>query len=208
MSPSSPDLRRPLCFVAMPFGDKRMPDGSEFDFDAFYTEVIEAAIVAAGMDPLRADEEKTGGVIHKQMFERLLLSDYVIADLTTASANVFYELGIRHAVRPYSTVLIAASDIRIPFDVAPARTVMYDHDGSSSEAAQRARDQITTALTAAKDGDVDSPVFQLVEGFGAPSIDRLRTDTFRSRVAYSERIKDKLELARAAGSSLSFMRSE
>ena len=40
------------------------------------------------------------------MFERLVLCEYAVADLTTANANVFYELGVRHAVRPFSTVLL------------------------------------------------------------------------------------------------------
>ena len=63
-------------------------------------------MIDAGMDPIRADEEQVGGIIHKPMFERLVLCDYAVADLTTANANVFYELGVRHAVRPYSTVLL------------------------------------------------------------------------------------------------------
>jgi hypothetical protein len=43
------------------------------------------------------------------MFERLILADYAVADLTTANANVFYEVGVRHAVRPYTTVLVGAT---------------------------------------------------------------------------------------------------
>jgi hypothetical protein len=58
------------------------------------------SVVIAGLQPLRADEEVTGGIIHKPMFERLILCEYAVADLTTANANVFYELGVRHAVRP------------------------------------------------------------------------------------------------------------
>jgi len=49
---------------------------------------------------IRADEERGGGIIHKPMYERLLLAEIVIADLTFASANVFSELGVRHAARP------------------------------------------------------------------------------------------------------------
>ena len=73
-----------------------------------YQELIKPAIEDAELEPLRADEEMTGGIIHKPMFERLLLCEYAVADLTTANANVFYELGIRHAVRDWSTVMIFA----------------------------------------------------------------------------------------------------
>jgi hypothetical protein len=59
------------------------------------------------------------------MYERLILCEYAVADLTTANANVFYELGLRHAVRPWSTVLISAGGGRLPFDVALLRVFPY-----------------------------------------------------------------------------------
>src|SRR5678816_2913349 len=97
----------PLCFVLMPFGKKADPTGGDpIDFDQVYRRAVKPAIEAAGMAPIRADEERTGGIIHKAMFERLLVCDFAIADLTCANANVFYELGVRHAVRPATTVVI------------------------------------------------------------------------------------------------------
>src|SRR5258707_5396476 len=79
-----------------------------------------------GLEPWGADGELTGGVIHKPMFERLILCEFPIADLTTANANVFYELGVRHAVRPCSTILLfAAGGTQLPFDVAPLRAIPY-----------------------------------------------------------------------------------
>src|SRR5207249_4596898 len=99
--------------------------GSIVDFDAVYKRLLAPAIEQAGLQPLRADEEMTGGIIHKPMFERLILSAYAVADLTTANANVFYELGLRHAVRPWSTVLIFAEGGRLPFDVGLLRSLPY-----------------------------------------------------------------------------------
>ena len=117
---------QPLCFVLMPFGQKLAAGGATVDFDAVYRELISPAIGEAGLEPLRADEEMTGGVIHKPMFERLILCEFAVADLTTANANVFYELGVRHAVKPATTVLLfAAGGTRLPFDLAPLRTLMY-----------------------------------------------------------------------------------
>src|SRR5918999_5943503 len=118
-------MTHPLCFVLMPFGQKPSPSGRLIDFDAVYQELIAPAIAAAKLEPLRADEEMEGGIIHKPMFERLILCEYAVADLTTANANVFYELGIRHAARPWSTVLVYADKSRLPFDVAPVRAVPY-----------------------------------------------------------------------------------
>ena len=119
-------MTRPLCFVLMPFGRKADTAGRQIDFDAVYTELIAPSIEAAGLAPLRADEEMTGGIIHKPMYERLILCEYAVADVTTANANVFYELGLRHAVRPASMVLLfAAGSGQLPFDVALLRAIPY-----------------------------------------------------------------------------------
>lgn len=108
-----------LCFVHMPFGQKSdIKSGVIVDFDQIYNEAIKPAIEQCGLEPLRGDEESTGGIIHSAMFARLLLSEFVVADLTLANANVFYELGIRHAAKPFTTVPIFANTSALPFDVA------------------------------------------------------------------------------------------
>src|SRR5262245_47262334 len=119
-------MSAPLCFVLMPFGKKRALDGTVVDFDAVYRDLLAPAIKAAKLEPLRAAEEQVGGLIHTPMFERLVLCEYALADLTTANANVFYELGVRHAVRSWSTVLTFADGLgALPFDVAPLRAIPY-----------------------------------------------------------------------------------
>lgn len=189
--------RQPLCFVLMPFGAKPGADGGNIDFDAVYRELIAPAVEAAGLEPLRADQELIGGTIHKPMYERLVLADYAIADLTTANANVLYELGVRHAVRPYSTVLISAETNRAPFDLAPDRILAYSLEGGRPAAPEAGAKALTAALKAARNSDVDSPIFQLLHGY--PDIDRLKTDTFRAQAAYSNWAKARLERARRQG---------
>src|SRR5688572_2037119 len=110
-----------LCFVLMPFGQKPDAGGAIVNFDAVYQELIKPAILEAHMEPLRADEEVAGGIIHKAMFERLILCEYAVADLTTGNPNVFYELGVRHAARPASTVALFSKGSRLPFDVTALR---------------------------------------------------------------------------------------
>lgn len=190
----------PLCFVLMPFGKKPNATGSIIDFDAVYAKLIAPAIEQASMEPLRADEELAGGIIHKPMYERLLLCDHAVADLTTANANVFYELGLRHALRPASTVLIFARNAgQLPFDVAPLRAIPYtlDLDGKPGDAAADCEAIAQRLKENLKGGGTDSPVFQLVEGF--PQIKHLKTDVFRDRVEYSTLFKNKLAAARKAG---------
>jgi tetratricopeptide (TPR) repeat protein len=190
---------QPLCFVLMPFGKKPAASGALVDFDAVYADLIAPAIAQARMAPLRADEEMTGGVIHKPMFERLILCEFAVADLTTANANVFYELGLRHAIRRWSTVAIfAEGGGQLPFDVAPLRGLPYrlGADGKPADV-ESARARLAQRLTEARNAATDSPVFQLVDGF--PDIQRLKTDVFRDRVRYSEEAKRKLAAARRQG---------
>lgn len=191
---------RPLCFVLMPFGKKPDSAGSTVDFDAVYRELIVPAVEEAGLQPLRADEEMTGGIIHKPMFERLILCPYAVADLTTANANVFYELGLRHAVRPWSTVLIFSEGGRLPFDVSHLRAFRYQLTAEGTpENLETARKALVERLREAREPTPDSPVFQLVEGMRPPEIDRLKTDVFRDRVRYSTQMKEQLAVARKQG---------
>lgn len=190
---------KPLCFVLMPFGRKPAVSGAMIDFDAVYRVLIAPSIEAAAMEPIRADQELTGGIIHKPMFERLILCEFAVADLTTANANVFYELGLRHAVRPASTVLIFAEGAgQLPFDVGLLRGLPYalGADGSPGDL-ESGRQALTERLQQARDQPTDSPVFQLVDGF--PDIQRLKTDVFRDHVRYRDEIKTSLARARKEG---------
>ena len=70
-----------LCFVDMPFGQKPdLKSGVLVDFDQIYNNAIKPAIEQCGLEPLRGDEESTGGIIHSAMFARLLLSEFVVVD--------------------------------------------------------------------------------------------------------------------------------
>jgi hypothetical protein len=194
---------KPLCFILMPFDKKPDATGRLIDFNAVYKNLIVPAVKAAGLDVLRADEEMAGGIIHKPMFERLVLCEYAVADLTTANANVFYELGVRHAARPWSTVLLFAEGGRLPFDVALLRAIPYrlssDGQVENVEAAQALLvERLTAAKQAAADKPLkDSPLFQLLEDY--PGIAHTKTDVFRDQVRYSEELKAKIAVARQKG---------
>lgn len=184
----------------MPFGTKKDDVGRAIDFDAIYSQIIRPAVNDADMEPIRADEENVGGIIHKPMFERLLLCDYAVADLTTANPNVLYELGIRHGIRPHSTVLVFGKGMRLPFDVAPLRGLPYHLDESGRPVAAKAdRRALAERLSSCRDPVEDSPLFQLVTDWPRPDIAHLKTDRFRERIAYSEQYKDKLAKARQGG---------
>lgn len=193
-------MSKPLCFIAMPFGRKEV-GGRSVEFDAVWREVIAPAIAAASMQPLRADEEQAGGIIHKPMFERLILCEFAVADLTLANANVFYEVGVRHAARPSTTVLIVADDIRLPFDVAMLRTLPYrlGPDGTPSHAKEDADKLGKLLLECRKHRCKDSPLFQLLDGLTPLTVPSDKTDIFREQVAYAASKKAELAAARKSG---------
>lgn len=198
---------KPLCFVLMPFGNKKDPStGVDINFDHIYETAIRPGIDTAGMEPIRADEERTGGIIHKPMFERLLLCDYAVADLTTANANVFYELGVRHAVRPATTLTLFASHQQLPFDVNFLRALPYElGEGNRFGEVEQAslRNDLAGRLEHLKSLQTqqeatDSPVFQLLQDYRAPDMARLKTDVFRQRAQYAANTKNELARARDA----------
>jgi tetratricopeptide (TPR) repeat protein len=191
--------KAPLCFILMPFGIKANADGSMINFDRVYQDLIAPAVRDAELEPIRADQEITGGIIHKPMFERLILCPFAVADLTTANANVYYELGVRHAFKPFSTVQIIAEGSRLPFDVQMLRTIPYalGSEGVPDPAKAAATSAaIARFLEEARNGAEDSPVFQLIDGLPVPNLEHLKTDVFRDRVNYSEQVKAKLSDAR------------
>jgi tetratricopeptide (TPR) repeat protein len=187
-----------VCFVLMPFGRKPDASGRTIDFDRVHREIIAPAINDAGLFAVRADEEDTHGFIHKLMYERLLLSEYAIADMTILNANVYYELGIRHAARPSSTIMVMAEHSPLPFDVSGQRCLPYALDGAGAPMhVARDRAALADRLKASIARDlVDSPLYQLVDTLTPPTIAHERTDVFRERAVYSHEIKTRLAAAR------------
>src|SRR5262245_2751541 len=168
----------------MPFGKKMDAAGRLTNFDSVYAQIIAPAIERARLKPIRADEEKVGGTIHKPMFERLMLCHYAVADITGANPNVFYELGIRHAMRPRSTVIVFGEGTVLPFDIALVRGIAYKTDGAGEPVEVEATlaaiaDQLVLARGNPYD---DSPIFQLVEGAPRWDVDHIKTDIFRRAV--------------------------
>ena len=91
----------------------------------FMQQLIKPVLEMAGFEAFRADEEAASGDILTDMFQELLLADLCIADMSIDNANVFYELGIRHAFRKRGIVHIQAGRAYMPFDVFNVRTMPY-----------------------------------------------------------------------------------
>lgn len=195
-----------MCFVAMPFG-KKSPAGKKgpiIDFDLIYKHV-DQAVSASGFECVRADFESAGGFIHRPMYERLLVAEYVIADLTLANPNVAYEVGVRHGSRAKTTLLICASEFvdQLPFDLKPLRVFTYslDDDGSLSDLdAEKLRQVLERLLKEAVAGElpVDNPILQVTAVETSGRMQHEKTDVFLKRIRYAselgERIVDVIDL--------------
>lgn len=195
---------KPLLFVAMPFGKKLDSKGMyEIDFDNIYERAIKPAGYEADVEIIRADEEKSGGIIHIPMFERLLLAEIVIADLTIPNPNVFYELGVRHCAKPRSTILIFSKESRLPFDISPIRALPYTlTEGEISEqSSQELKYKLIELLKNARQDleTKDSPLFQLIEQFPGIDLPHDVTESFRERVKYINDYRCDLEYIRNMG---------
>src|SRR5215831_14446839 len=120
---------RPVCFMIMPYGRKatQVETGrgpAEIDFNALWDRGYVPVIKALGYEPIRADQD-TGTLVISQMLERLYFADLVLADMTLANSNVYYEVGIRHAAKADGCVLLAADWSKQLFDVAQMRAIRY-----------------------------------------------------------------------------------
>lgn len=153
-SPGEPHVVRPVCFMVMPFRRRPVTDAregapKELDCDRLWDAAFRPALADLGYLPVRADAE-TGSVIVKDMLNRLRHSALVVADVSLPNANVYYELGIRHAACADRCVITAADWSRQVFDVDQIRTLRYPlPDGSvPDDQAARVADVLRRSLTA------------------------------------------------------------
>ena len=150
------------CFVVQGFGRKtNYIDGRELDLDASYA-VIKEAVEAAGHECLRADEIKHSGTIDQPMYEHLLRSELVIADLSTQNINAAFELGVRYGLRPHATIIVAEEGFRQNFDVSHLMIRRYKHLGEDigRKEAARFKQELQDAMAEIVGGaKVDSPVY-------------------------------------------------
>src|SRR5262245_50772064 len=140
------------CFVIMGFG-KKTDYGEKartLDLDATYNAIIKPAVTAAGLNCIRADEVTHSGVIDVKMYELLLRAELVIADISTANANAIYELGVRHALRPFRTIIMKEEEGKFQFDLNHLATLQYRHLGEDIGASEalRKQQQLTALIRA------------------------------------------------------------
>ncbi len=167
-------------FVVRPFGNRQVlkktvsqqadPQVISFDFDRIEQELIQPALQSLQLTGGTTGQIFESGEIREDMFSLLLLADVVIADISIHNANVFYELGIRHALKNKTTVLIKCPGFdETPFDILGFRYVSYDMNAPG--------DSIPALIRSLQDSQLsertDSPVF-----FAMPNLAMQETEKF------------------------------
>lgn len=148
-------------FIIRGFGKKKDSKGNDYDFDRVQSELIEPAMRRCDLAGGTTATEEDSGNIREDMFALILEADLVICDITVHNANVFYELGIRHALRKKHTVLIrgeGSADVT-PFDLATDRYLAYD---IANPAASVDKLSAVLAATLRTNRETDSPIFLLL----------------------------------------------
>jgi len=148
------------CFVIGPIGDPESETRKRSN--KLLKHVIAKAVGACGFKVVRADQIADPGIITTQVIEHVIDDPLVVADLTEANANVFYELALRHAARKPLVQLIRRGD-RVPFDVGHMRTISVDlaDPDSVEEAVGEIVKQIYVAL---KPGtQIETPITRALE---------------------------------------------
>lgn len=106
---------RPTCFVVMPF---RQPFIEYFDF------IYAPAITDAGLEPIKGDDLFAAGDVLGQIWRSIGGCSIVLAELTLLNANVYYEIGLAHALKK-PTILASQNVDLIPFDLRGGRCIAY-----------------------------------------------------------------------------------
>lgn len=172
--------------MVMPFGVKETGLGprdhgpTKVDFQALWYDVLEPVIRTLGYEAVRADQE-LGALIISEMIQRLAISDLVIADISIANANVYYELGVRHAAKPAHCVIIAADWAKPVFDLAQIRHVSYPLQSKKISAGEAKTLRASLVRKIRPRIDAPGPVFAAVPGF--PNADLKRSTAFATMVA-------------------------
>jgi hypothetical protein len=182
-------------FIVRPFDVKE-----GIDFERVEKELIQPALARLSTMGFPVTGGTTGeisrqGNIREDMFRALVVADLVIADVSIHNANAFYELGIRHALRPRATFLIRSkSPHAYPFDLQTDRYFLYDAAKPAGDE-DRAIESLAAALrsTLASEG-VNSPVFQLLPHLKPHG----RTQLVKVPASFSEEV-DKAKSSRQLG---------
>jgi hypothetical protein len=168
----------------MGFGTKTdYATGRILDLNKSYNYIIKPTVESRGLICIRADEVLHSGSIDFEMYKELYNADLVIADLSTANVNAFYELGIRHALKRRTTIVISEDKLNYPFDLNHVKIMGYTHLGTGIdfEEVNRFKKLLGDTIDAMIDLEdpPDSPVYTHLNELTPPMLHSEKSTPFR-----------------------------
>lgn len=162
------------CFVMMPFKDP---------FGVYYDAIFKRAISKANLDSVRADDLFRPSVIVSDLWQMIQQAKLLLAELTTKNANVFYELGLAHAIgKP--VILVSETMDDVPFDLQQLRVLLYDKNDPGW--GEKLSEAITNAITETLNNPVEAvpSIFRKTVASQAPEQDATtaRLDVLESQI--------------------------
>lgn len=166
---------RKTCFVITGFGPKTdFESGRVIDLDKTFENLIKPAFDELNIDCFRAKEIRHSGIIDVPMYEWIYKADIVVADVSTLNSNALYELGIRHALRPNTTIVISEDQTKYPFDLNHTVISKYEHLGKDigvSEANRFKAELKATVQAVLSSNAKDSPVYTYLPKLQPPKFE-------------------------------------
>jgi hypothetical protein len=107
---------KPRAFVVMQFSEP---------YDQVYSEVVRSVCESFNLQTVRADELYGPGLIIGDVVDQIQRAQVVIADITPANANVYFEVGYALALNK-QIILLARKGTELPFDVKAFRVLFYE----------------------------------------------------------------------------------
>lgn len=161
------------CFVIIGYGKKPSYANDkkrELDLDQTYKLLIKPVFDELNIECYRAVDKNLTGSIDKLMLREIRDADIALADISTLNANVMWELGVRHALKPRHTIMICEKEQMnaVPFDVKSFVIYDYAHTehGIPYTEVERFREklkEVVQGILARDPNEVDSPVFTFLE---------------------------------------------
>ncbi|WP_064966602.1 TRAFs-binding domain-containing protein [Tenacibaculum ovolyticum] len=195
------------CFVIIGYGIKTdFANGRDINLDKTFNNIIKPIFEELDIECFRSSDLKQTGVIDVKMFEHIYKADFVVADISTLNANAIYELGIRHALRPNTTIVISEDDLlkekRIPFDINHVAIHAYEHYGKGIDFDEVVRfkkylKELVTHILDNPNEESDSPVYTFLPKLTPPTFSEEEYEELIENIDSSESISNLVELAEA-----------
>ncbi|TYB76296.1 tetratricopeptide repeat-containing protein [Bizionia myxarmorum] len=187
------------CFVIIGFGIKTdFETGRSLNLDRTFENIIKPVFDDLDILCYRACDLEQSGVIDKKMYENILKADFVVADISTLNPNAIYELGVRHALKPNTTIVIAEDKLKIPFDVNHVFIHSYKHleeDIGVTEAERfkaHLKKQVEKFIA---EPEVDSPIYTFIPNLIPPSFTEDEIEDIKESIDKSHSTSDLVEQA-------------